>query len=223
MDVLQAIGGTSLVRLGKVVPRDCAEVLVELEWENPTGSVKDRMAVAVIARPEADGRLEADSGHDRDGPRPERAPGTYWPDQLNNHDSLAAYHPLGEEIWSQTEGRVAAFVHCVATAATIRGVATVLSGGEPGPHKIEGVGIGYIPPLWDRSLVDTIVPIPTEEAKAMARRLACEEAIFAGTSAGANLLAAIQLGRRLGPGAVVVAPVADSGLKYLATDMYRRE
>jgi cysteine synthase len=129
----------------------------------------------------------------------------------------------------------------VGTAATIRGVATVLkryrpdveivavepaespvlSGGEPGPHKIEGVGIGYVPPLWDRSLVDTIVPVGTEDAKAMARRLAREEGIFAGTSAGANVLAAIQVGRRLGPGARVVTLVADSGLKYLNTDVYR--
>jgi cysteine synthase A len=98
----------------------------------------------------------------------------------------------------------------------------VLSGGEPGPHKIEGVGIGYIPPLWDRSLVDTIVAVATEDAKAMARRLAREEGIFAGTSAGANVLAAIQVGRRLGPGARVVTVVADSGLKYLNTDVYRR-
>ena len=133
-------------------------------------------------------------------------------------------------------------MHCVGTAATIRGVATVLkryrrdveivavepaespvlSGGEPGPHKIEGVGIGYIPPLWDRSLVDTIVPVATEDAKAMARRLAREEGIFAGTSAGANVLAATQVGRRLGPGARVVTLVADSGLKYLNTDVYRR-
>lgn len=306
MDILQAIGSTSLVRLGKVVPPGCADVFVKLEWENPTGSVKDRMAVAVIARPEADGRLRpgdtvveytggstgaslalvcAAKGYririvssdafsrekldqmaaygaeitlvPSEGGRTTRKlildmieaaralsrdPGTYWTDQLNNHDSIAGYHPLGEEIWRQTDGRVDAFVHCVGTAATIRGVATVLkrhqpaveivavepaesavlSGGEPGPHKIEGVGIGYIPPLWDRSLVDTVVPVPTEEAKAMARRLAREEAVFGGTSAGANVLAAIQVGRRLGPGAVVVAPVADSGLKYLGTDVYRR-
>jgi cysteine synthase len=171
-----------------------------------------------------------------------REPRTYWTDQLNNHDSIAGYHPLGEEIWSQTGGRLAAFVHCVGTAATVRGVATVLkqhkpeieivavepaespvlAGGEPGPHKIEGVGIGYLPPLWDPSLVDTILPVPTDEAKAMARRLAREEGIFAGTSAGANVLAAIQVGRRLGPGATVVTLAADSGLKYLNTDVYRQ-
>ena len=306
MDILQAIGNTSLVQLRAVVPSECADILAKLEWENPTGSVKDRMANAVVSRPEADGRLRpgdtvveytggstgaslalvcAAKGYririvssdafsrekldqmvaygaeltlvPSEGGRTtrklildmieaaralSREPRTYWTDQLTNHDSIAGYHPLGEEIWSQAEGRVDAFVHCVGTAATIRGVATVLkrhrsdvevvavepaespvlSGGEPGPHKIEGVGIGYIPPLWDRSLVDAIVPVGTEDAKAMARRLAREEGIFAGTSAGANVLAAIQVGRRLGPGARVVTLVADSGLKYLNTDVYRR-
>ena len=106
-----------------------------------------------------------------------REPHTYWIDQLNNQDSIAGYHALGEEIWSQTEGRVDAFVHCVGTAASLRGVATVLKrhkpgvrivavepaessvllGGQPGPHKIEGVGIGYTPPLWEPSLVDEIL------------------------------------------------------------------
>jgi cysteine synthase len=305
MDILQAIGNTSLVQLRAVVPSECADVLAKLEWENPTGSVKDRMANAVISQPEADGRLRpgdtvveytggstgaslalvcAAKGYririvssdafsrekldqmvaygaeltlvPSEGGRTtrklildmieaaralSRGPRTYWTDQLTNLDSIAGYQPLGEEIWSQVEGRMDAFVHCVGTAATIRGVATVLkryrpdvevvavepaespvlSGGEPGPHKIEGVGIGYVPPLWDRSLVDTIVPVGTEDAKAMARRLAREEGIFAGTSAGANVLAAIQVGRRLGPGARVVTLVADSGLKYLNTDVYR--
>jgi cysteine synthase A len=98
---------------------------------------------------------------------------------------------------------------------------SVLLGGAPGPHKIEGVGIGYRPPLWEPSLVDEIVPVGTEEAKAMTRRLAREEGLFGGTSSGANVLAAVQVGRRLGPGATVVTLLADSGLKYLATDVYR--
>jgi cysteine synthase A len=96
----------------------------------------------------------------------------------------------------------------------------VLSGGAPGPHKIEGIGVGFVPPLWEPSLVDEIVPIATEEAKAMTRRLAREEALFAGTSSGANVLAAIQVGRRLGPNARVVTLLPDSGLKYLNTDVY---
>jgi cysteine synthase A len=169
-------------------------------------------------------------------------PGSCWTDQLNNLDSLAGYQALGEEIWAQTGGAVDAFVHCVGTAATIRGVASVLNarkpgvrivavepaessvlrGGPPGPHRIEGVGIGYTPPLWEPSLVDEIVAVPTADAKAMARRLAREEAVFAGTSAGANVLAALQVAERLGPDARIVTLFADTGLKYLSTDVYRR-
>ena len=304
MDILDAIGDTSLVRLRKVVPPHCADILVKLEWENPTGSIKDRMAQSVIARAEETGRLkpggtvveytggstgtslafvcaakgyririvtsDAFSREKRDhmtalgaeltlvpsegglttrklildmidaARELSREPNTCWTDQLNNQDAVAGYHALGEEIWSQTKGEVDAFVHCVGTAATIRGVGSVLrrhdpgirivavepgesavlSGGEAGPHKIEGVGIGYTPPLWDPALVDEIVPVRTEDAKAMARRLAREEALFAGTSSGANVLAAIEVGRRLGPDARVVTLMADSGLKYLSTDVY---
>jgi cysteine synthase A len=171
-----------------------------------------------------------------------REPHTYWTDQLNNHDSIAGYHPLGEEIWSQMNGAIHAFVHGVGTAASLRGVATVLKrhapgikivavepaespvlrGGQPGPHKIEGVGIGYTPPLWDATLVDEILAVTTDHAKAMARRLAREEGLFAGTSSGANVVAAIQVAERLGPEARVVTLMADSGLKYLSTDVYRR-
>jgi len=305
MGILEAIGNTSLVRLEKVAPPDCAAIFAKLEWENPTGSMKDRMARAVIARAEADGRLPpggtvveytggstgtslafvcAATGHPirivtsdafsqekRDhmvalgatltlvpsegglttkklildmievARELARVPGTYWSDQLNNVDAIEGYVPLGEEIWRQTGGRVDAFVHSVGTAATIRGVSrvlkghrpeveivvvepaesAVLSGGQPGPHKIEGVGIGYTPPLWQPSAVDAIVPIATADAKAMARRLAREEGLFAGTSSGANVLAAIEVGRRLGPGATVVTLMCDSGLKYLSTDVYR--
>jgi cysteine synthase A len=306
MDILHAIGNTSIVRLRKVVPANCADVLVKLEWENPTGSVKDRMAQAVISRAEKDGRLKpgdtvveytggstgaslalvcAAKGYrlkivSSDAFSQEkldhmaalgaeltivpsegglttkklildmieaarnlsREPHTYWTDQLNNHDSIAGYFSLGEEIWSQTRGEIDAFVHCVGTAASSRGVATVLKrhkpsikivavepaessvllGGQPGPHKIEGVGIGYIPPLWEPTLVDEILPVTTDEAKEMARRIAREEALFAGTSSGANVVAAIRVGERLGPDAKVVTLLADSGLKYLSTDVYRR-
>jgi cysteine synthase A len=305
MDILQAIGNTSIVQLRRVVPPDCADIWVKLEWENPTGSVKDRMALAVISRAEADGRLkpgdtvveytggstgtslalvcaargypirivtsDAFSQEKRDhmaalgasltlvpsegglttkklildmieaARELSREPRTYWTDQLNNQDGISGYHALGEEIWNQTSGGVSAFVHCVGTAASSRGVATVLKrrqpsvrivavepaessvllGGQPGPHKIEGVGIGYTPPLWEPSLVDEIVAVPTAAAKEMARRLAREEALFAGTSSGANVVAAIQVGKRLGPGKTVVTLMADSGLKYLSTDVYR--
>jgi cysteine synthase len=305
MNLLDAIGNTSLVRLRKVVPPDCAEVFVKLEWENPTGSVKDRMAQAVITAAEDGGRLKAggtvveytggstgaslalvcaakgyririvsSDAFSREkldqmaalgaeltlvpsegglttkklildmieaARRLSEEPGTYWTDQLNNKDSIAGYYPLAEEIWRQTEGTVDAFVHCVGTGASSRGVATVLkrykpnvrivavepaesavlSGGQPGPHKIEGVGIGYTPPLWEPALVDDVLGVPTEDAKAMARRIAREEGLFAGTSSGANVIAAIEMARRIGPGGTVVTLMADSGLKYLNTDVYR--
>ncbi len=306
MEILEAIGNTSIVRLRRVVPSTSAQILVKLEWENPTGSLKDRMAQAVICRAEGDGRLKpgdtvveytggstgtslafvcAATGHpiqivSSDAFSPEKLshmaalgaeltlvpsegglttkklildmietarglsqrPNTYWTDQLNNHDSLAGYQPLGEENWNQTDGQVDAFVHCVGTGASLRGVAAVLKrhkpsvkivavepaessvlrGGPPGPHKIEGVGIGYIPPLWEPALVDEIVPVGTDEAKEMARRLARDEAVFAGTSSGANVVASLRVAERLGPGARVVTLMADSGLKYLSTDVYRR-
>lgn len=306
MHILDAVGNTSMVRLRKVVPQNCADILVKLEWENPTGSVKDRMAQAVISRAEQDGRLQpGDTVIDYTGGstgaslalvcaakgyririvssdafsrekldnmaalgaeltlvpsegglttkklildmietarKLSQEPHTYWTDQLNNHDSIAGYYSLGEEIWAQTKGEVDAFVHCVGTAASSRGVATVLKrykpgikivavepaessvllGGQPGPHKIEGVGIGYTPPLWEPSLVDEIVAVKTEDAKEMARRIAREDALFSGTSSGANVIAAIQVAQRLGPRAKVVTLMADSGLKYLSTDVYRR-
>jgi cysteine synthase A len=102
------------------------------------------------------------------------------------------------------------------------GESSVLLGGQPGPHKIEGIGIGYTPPLWDPTVVDEILAVKTDDAKEMARRLTREEALFSGTSSGANVIAAIQLAERLGPNATVVTLLADSGLKYLNTDVYQR-
>jgi cysteine synthase len=303
--ILDAIGNTSLVRLRKVVPPDCARIYAKLEWENPTGSMKDRMARAVISRAEADGRLKpgdtvveytggstgtslalvcaakgyririvssdafsrekldhmaalgaeltvvpSDEGRStkklfldmvETARKLSREPNTYWVNQLENSDTIAGYYPLGEEIWNQTAGRVDAFVQSVGTAASSRAVATVLKrhrpdvrivavepaessvllGGPSGPHKIEGIGIGFTPPLWEPSLVDEIVPVATDDAKEMARRIAREEALFAGTSSGANVIAAIQVGKRLGPDACVVTLMIDSGLKYVSTDVYK--
>jgi len=170
-----------------------------------------------------------------------REPHTYWIDQLNNQDSVAGYRSLGEEIWSQAKGDVDAFVHSAGAAASARGVAAVLkehkpavsvtvvepaesavlSGGSPGGHRIEGIGIGRTPPLWEASLVDEILAVSSDEAEGMARRLAREEALFAGTSSGANVVAALRVAARLGPGATVVTLMVDSGLKYLSTDVYK--
>ena len=303
-NILQAIGNTSLVQLRSVVPPDCGRVFAKLEWENPTGSMKDRSAQAMISRAEEDGRLKpgdtiveytggstgtslaliciakgyrlhivtsnafsqekldhmsalgadltlvpSDGGFTTKqlildmieaAKEFSQAPHTYWTDQLNNYDSIAGYYPLAEEIWNQTNGEVDAFVQCVGTAASSRGVATVLKrykpnikivvvepaesavllGGQAGPHKIEGVGIGYTPPLWEPRLVDEIVPVTTADAKDMARRLAREEALFAGTSSGANVVAAIRVAKQLGPDAQVVTLMVDSGLKYMSTDVY---
>ncbi len=171
-----------------------------------------------------------------------REPGTWWNDQLNNADSIGGYASLGEEIWEQTRGAVDVLVQSVGTGASLRGAGTVLrarkkgvrlvavepaesavlSGGPPGAHGIEGIGIGRVPPLFDRSLVDEIESVSTQEAMETARRLAREEALFAGTSSGANVAAALRVAARLGPGATVVTLLVDSGLKYVSTDLYRR-
>jgi len=168
-------------------------------------------------------------------------PGHWYCDQLNNRDGEAGYHALGEELWQQSGGRVDAFVQAVGTAHSIHGSAhalrrhnprlevvavepaesAVLSGRAPGTHNIDGIGIGFVPPLWRRQDVDTVLPVPTLEAKAMARRLAREEAIFAGTSTGANLVAALAVAERLGDGATVATIAVDSGLRYLSTDVFR--
>lgn len=97
----------------------------------------------------------------------------------------------------------------------------VLSGKPTGSHKIEGIGISFIPSLWNPNLVNEIITVTTEEAKAVARRLALEEGIFAGTSSGANVAAALRIARRLGPKSTVVTIMVDSGLRYLSTDLYK--
>jgi cysteine synthase A len=305
LKLLDAIGNTPLVELRRVVPAGSARVVAKLESANPTGSMKDRLARALIERAAADGRLSPGGtvveytagttgislalvcaalgyqGHFvfsdafseekrytmlaygaritdvpsdnkriseqliktmiRTAEEISRHPGHWWCDQLNNRDGEAGYHPLGEEIWQQADQRVDAFVHVVSTAHSIHGTAhalrrhnphvrvfavepaesAVLSGGPSGSHKIEGIGIGFIPPLWKPKEVDEILTVTTEEAKEMARRLAREEAIFAGPSTGANVAAAIRVASRLGPTATVATIVVDAGLRYLSTDVFR--
>ncbi|MFN2634326.1 MAG: PLP-dependent cysteine synthase family protein [Thermoanaerobaculia bacterium] len=302
--VLGGIGNTPLVELKKVVPRGAGRVVAKLEWANPTGSMKDRMADAAITRAEADGRLppggtvvEYTSGTTgislalvcaakgyalkivfsdafsqekrktmqafgarvidvpsdnkkitgalikamiRTAAEMSQRPDHWYCDQLNNPDAIEGYLPLGEELWEQTGGRIEAFVHAVGTAHSIHGVtkslwkhddririvavepaeSAVLSGKPSGSHKIEGIGLGFVPPLWHPELVNEIQTVPTEEAKQMSRRLAREEGIFAGASSGANVVVAIRVAETLGPAATVATLIVDSGLRYLSTDVY---
>jgi cysteine synthase len=304
LHVLDAIGNTPLVQLRNVVPRDSASVLVKLEFENPTGSMKDRVAKAMVEAAERDGRLKpggtiveytagttgvslalvcAAKGYGlkivySDAFTEEKRnmmkafgaeivdvksenkqiteklikemvetartisqqPGHWFCNQLSNHDGTTGYYKLAEEIWDQTEGRVDAFVHSVGTAHSIQGAtealrkhkreihitavepaeSAVLSGHKTGSHNIEGIGIGYIPPLWNPKMVNEIIPVSTEEAKSMARRLAKEEALFVGTSSGANVVAALKVAKKLGRDANVVTLMVDSGLRYLSTDLF---
>jgi cysteine synthase A len=303
-DVLSGIGNTPLVELRNVVPAGSARIVVKLEWANPTGSMKDRMAQAAIAGAERSGRLRAGGtvveatmgttgislaficaakgyrmevvfsdafsvekratmqafgAHVTEVPSDRRQitealvremtrtaavigdrPEHWYCDQLNNPDAITGYLPLGEELWQQTAGQLTAFVQSVSTGHSIHGVtealwrhsrkiqivavepaeSPVLSGGRSGAHRIEGIGIGYLPPLWRPELVNDIYPVTTAEAVRMARRLAREEGIFAGTSSGANVVAALRPAADLGPGATVATLIVDSGLRYLSTELY---
>jgi cysteine synthase len=300
-NILNCIGRTSLIALRNVTPPNGTRILLKMESENPTGSMKDRMALAMIEAAEADGRLKpggavveytagstgvslalvcAVKGYplhivssdafarekldhmailgarlnilrSEDGGMTEKLTrdmiaaarsitdetGGFWTDQLNNTDQIPAYHKMAEEIWMQTGGAIDGFVQSVGTGACLRGNAEalrrrnpdvkivavepgespVLSGGKPGAHKIDGVGAGFIVPLWKREIADHIEAISTDDANRMALRLAREEGIFAGTSTGANVIAALRLAERLKPGATVVTLACDTGMKYLRT------
>jgi cysteine synthase A len=299
-NILDCIGNTSLLTLRNIVPENGARILLKLENENPTGSMKDRMALAMIEAAEADGRLVEDGSvveytggstgvslslvcavkgyplhivssdafareklehmkilgarlqivRSESGRMTEKltrdmieaarviAETTrgFWTDQLNNRDQLAAYHGMAAEIWRQTDGRIDGFVQSVGTAASLRGTgealrrhneqirivavepaeSPVLSGGKTGAHKIDGIGAGFVVPLWQAGIADRIERVSTEEAVAMTLRLAREEGIFAGTSTGANVIAALRLAEGLGRGATVVTIMCDTGMKYLS-------
>jgi cysteine synthase A len=300
-DILECIGNTSLLPLRKILPKNGARILLKLESENPTGSMKDRMALGMIEAAEADGRLKpggsvveytggstgvslalvcavkgyplhivtsdafsqekldymrilgaalqivrSESGGmteklTRDMIEAARViteqTGGFWTDQLKNTDQLPAYHAMADEIWNQTDGKIDGFVQMVGTAASLRGTgerlrshrnqirivavepseSAVLSGGKPGAHKIDGVGAGFVVPLWKDGIADQVETVSTEEATAMALRLAQEEGLFAGTSTGGNVIAALRLADGLGPDATIVTIMCDTGMKYLKT------
>lgn len=303
--VINTIGNTPLIELNNLSSFNSARIVAKMESANPTGSMKDRMARAVIEAAEKKGFIkqgdtvieytagttgislvfvcaalgykfhavfsdafsnekritmksyggqitDVQSNNKRitealikemieTSRKLSEQPNHWWADQLNNHDAEAGYYSLGDEIWSQTEGKVDAFVHAVSTAHSIHGVtkalrkhnndikifavepeeSAVLSGRPTGSHKIEGIGIGFIPPLWQPGIVDEILTVSTEDAMNMARRLAKEEGIFAGTSTGANIVAACRVAERLGKGKIVSTIIVDSGLRYISTPLYQ--
>ena len=297
--ILERIGNTSMVRLRRLGPANGTRILLKLECENPTGSMKDRMALAMIEAAERDGRLPPGGavveytggstgvslslvcgvkGHPlhvvssdafarekldhmailgarltviaSDGGRmtaqltkdmieAARAiaaeTGAYWTNQLSNPDQIAGYHPMGEEIWRQTGGQVDAYVQSVGSSGSLQGAtqvlrrynprlrviavepaeSPVLSGGPSGAHRIDGIGAGFVVPLWNPAVPDGIERVSTDDANAMALRLAREEGVFAGSSTGANVVAALRVADTLPPGSTLVTLMCDTGMKYL--------
>ena len=302
---LHAIGNTPLVRLNKIVPPDSAEVLVKLEYINPTGSYKDRMALAMIEEAEKRGdlrpgmtvleytggstgsslafvcavkgyrfRVVSSDAFAQEKLRTMQAFGaeltivrseggkitpdliprmievaremaaddnTYWTDQFNNCDAVTGYQTIGRELLEQTDGSLDVYCGGVGTAGMLVGVATalreggaqtrvialepatspLLTSGKPGTHHVEGIGTGFVPPMLDSSLYTEARAIDEALARQTARRMAREEGIFAGVSSGLNVAAALQIAQEIGPGHTVVTVAVDSGLKYLAGDLYQ--
>lgn len=302
-----AVGGTPLVQLREVVPDGAADVFVKLEWYNPTGSYKDRMAVATIEEAERRGDLrsgmrvleytggstgsslafvcavkgyrfvavssdafaeekletmrafgaevilvESDGGQITADLIPRLIakatelaadPDVYFTDQLNNADMQIGYRKVGEELLQQLDRPIDVFCASVGTGHFVQGVeaglseggsparivvlepasTAVISGGPPGTHGVEGIGIGFVPPLLDPERYDDVRAIEEKDARRMARRLASEEGLFAGVSSGLNVVGAIQLAKELGRGHTVVTAAVDTGLKYLDGPLYRTE
>lgn len=301
---LAVIGNTPIVHLHHIVPEGCADIIVKLEYLNPTGSYKDRMALSMIEEAEKRGDLRpgmnvvewtggstgsslafvcAVKGHpfkviSSDAYAREKlqtmvafgadlhvepseggkitpdlftrmiakaeelnaSSDTYWTNQLHNADSLVGYRGIGRELLAQVDRPIDAFCGAVGTGGMIMGVASELRAANPdtmivalepatspaiskgynGPHTVDGTGIGFVPPLVETAVLTEARGIDESEARAMARRLATEEGIFAGTSSGLNVVGAMQLARELGPGKTVVTVACDFGLKYLAGDLY---
>jgi len=302
--VLKAIGRTPVVRLRHVVSPEGADVLVKLEFINPTGSYKDRMALAMIEGAEASGRLRpgmrvieftggstgsslgmvcAAKGYrfvvlssdafsreklltmkafgadlrivPSDGGKVTPAlfdrfrkeiavlaaePDTFWTDQFHNEDAIRGYMDIGHELLEQTGGQVDAFCGAVGTGGMLRGVALALrtvgsrprivavepssspalTEGHGGAHRVEGIATGSVPPHMTDKPYDEARAVDEDEGRAMARRLAREEGLLVGTSSGLNIAAAVRLARELGRGKTVATVAVDTGLKYLASDLF---
>jgi len=300
----ELVGDTPVVKLAKVVPEGAADIFVKLEWFNPTGSYKDRMALAIIEEAERRGDLQpgmtvveytggstgsslafvcAVKGYrfkvvSSDAFAPEKLktmqafgaeltivpseggvitpdliprmvekakelaaePGTYFTDQFRNRDALSGYRRAGQELLSQIGRPIDVFCAGVGTGGFSMGVSTafreagagtrvvllepassaVISTGVAGGHRVEGIGVGFLPPLLDESLYHEVRAIDEDEARVMAGRLAAEEGLLTGISSGLNVVAAIGLAREMGPGHVVATVAVDTGLKYLAGDLF---
>jgi len=301
--VLGTIGSTPVVQVERLVEPGMAEIWVKLESQNPTGSYKDRMALAMIEGAERDGRLRPGQtvveytggstgsslayvcalkgyplrivtsdafAHEKvltmrafgadveivpspEGITPDLIPRMmkrskeiveevdgFATDQFRNHDMLVGYAGLGRELLEQLDGRIDAFCGYVGTSGCFVGVtrelrkalpelhrvaiepaeSPVLSGGEPGTHRIEGGGSGFWPPLLERDDFDEVRTVSTDDAFAMARRAAKVEGLWSGPSTGANLTVALDLAQELGSGKRVATTLVDTGLKYLGGDLY---
>ena len=299
-DIADAVGATPLVKLKKTSVRLGVELFAKLEAMNPLGSVKDRVALAMITDAEESGLLkpgcviiEPTSGNTGIGlaflsanrgyrlilTMPEsmsierrkllkhlgaelvltpaaqgmkgavgkaeeiqrNTPGAWMPNQFANPANSAMHRKTtGPEIWEQTEGQLDVFVAGVGTGGTITGVgrflkeknrqikvvavepaaSPVLSGGKPGPHKIQGIGAGFVPDILDRSVIDEIIQVENEEAVLQAREIARSEGILAGISCGAAMAGVFKIAEKpeyAGKRIVVVLP--DTGERYLSTDL----
>lgn len=297
--VLDLIGNTPVVRLGRLPGDESADVLVKLEWFNPGGSVKDRIAKAMIEDAERVGKLrpgdtivEPTSGNTGIGlalvaaakgyqaifTMPEtmsverrvlltaygaslvltpgsegmrgavekaaelaREHGYFMPQQFDNPANPRVHElTTGPEIVQQTEGHLDAFVAGIGTGGTITGVGRVLrrdipgcrvvavepagspilSGGQPGAHKIQGIGANFVPTVLDRTVYDEVRTVDNEAAFETARRLAKEEGLLCGISSGANVFVALQIARELGRGKRVLTISASNGERYLSTPLF---
>ena len=298
--VLDLVGATPLVKLRRVIPQEAATVLGKMESLNPGGSVKDRIALAMIEDAERGGRLqpgstivEPTSGNTGIGlalvaavkgyriilTMPEdmsverrrllerygaelvltpaiegmtgavfaaqelcrEHPDYFMPQQFENQANPEIHHrTTGREILDATGGRIDAFVAGVGTGGTITGVghllreelgdrvllvavepsrSPVLSGGRAGMHGIQGIGASFVPGVLDRQVYNEIILVEDKDAVLWSKRLAREEGILAGISAGANVFAARKIAERLGAGKTVVTVICDTGERYLSVNM----